>query len=162
MKAIGTLVTPWSKNDNRVFIVVENTRLYNDDKKWCIVDQVHGERDEYTQYRCLMRSNKLRKLSQEEFDTVYPNLERPVKTEIEGEFPIDSYIMGRDRTYQRSIYQAKGFVTIPELERTGIITKLISFGAFVNKHDRTAVSLDDYEIYHLTDEDRNRLNECIG
>ena len=157
----GTLVTPYSTSDKRIFRIVKEMPVEGYQyKKWYLMEHVLGEQNQITQYPCIMKSRKFRKLSQEEFDLINPKDFNNNFKILKGEFPIGSYIKGKDRRYTRSTYQVQNYYPIPDLNINGLFVKLIEFnGRSYYNYNKEFIHLGKFNLYLPTKEELNIIKD---
>jgi hypothetical protein len=158
----GTLVTPYSNSDKRVFKVIKEMPITGHRyKKWYLMEHVLGEQNQLTQHPCIMKASKFRKLSQEEFDQINPKDFNTNFKSLKGEFPIDSYIKGKDRSFTRSIYKVVNYYPIPDLNINGLFVKLIEFnGKSYLKYNKEFIYPDEFDLYYPTEEKFKIINNA--
>lgn len=150
----GTLVTSYSKTDNRIFRIVDKIPMTSyKDGTWYLMEHVLGEQNENTQYRCIMRYKNFRKLSQEEFNKIDQKEMNTEFKEFKGDFKKGSLVKGVDRSYTRSIYEVVNYYPIPELGIVGMVVKGKEFDGKKINYDFEFIHLDSFELYSPTEEE---------
>lgn len=159
----GTLVKHYSTNDNRVFKVVKEIPIIGYKyKEWYLVELIRGDKNQQTQYRMILRKNKLQKIKQKDFDSlnILPEELNQEFKELEGEFPRGSLIKGVDRSGPRSIYGVEAYYPIPDLGINGLLVKHLEFrGRKGNDKMPHFIHLDKFALYTPTKEEMDIIND---
>jgi hypothetical protein len=143
--------TPYSKSDNRIYKILDTVTLYNIGNEYYLVELCEGYIDIYTQFKCLIKKNKLKVFTSSDVNNFDKKLNK-----FNGDFTEGDFIKGKDRTYERSIYKFIEYVSIPHLKRMGILTEHLFFDDRKGC-GKIAVSLDKYDLYSPTKEELKKM-----